>query len=907
MKRLILSNLICIVVTVWAFSTASAQYNWRSLGPDNLGSKTRTLAFTANGQLLAGSEGGGLWASQDKGLSWQKVEGYTGNPNITSIAVDGNRIMVGTGAVSFSISPYAALLGSSYDFSAAPEGFIGSTGLPGAGVYVSTDNGASWSNANATTQAPFGAGTLNFQGAFASIQKITISNGRAFIATRSGLYYSDDPNLAWVLPATGARAEFIEETFFDVAVGADGRVFAGTADSVYISTDNGGTFNSIKDPSLFDQGRFSFQRTAIAVAPSDPNTIYIAGNRNNGELSGIWRSDDNGDSWRRYAQSGNPGFTPLGNSGRDAFTLAVFPDNADELIVAGNAWYTFTLENGWIQTAQHFVPAFDSYLPTNIYQVVFDPSDAQTLFIATEGPIARSTDGGESFSLKSKGYEAGLTYSAAGVVIDQQDAVLGSTASQGIIYNQLFNSNLPSQQGFNEVFPSNQGLVRGSYVYPGAIISQGNDQGLIRSFSFGETFEAFYGFPVIPGVRGLTDAAGDSLIDRSSPTIEGSGLLDNGGVIRTPFVIDESIPDAVLDAGKDVIQSVSDHFVFFCSKRFVWLVQNAIGSPDGLQPNWNRLTNILADGDEFLTAITVSGDDTHTVYVGTSKGNLFRITEAHDLANFDANTNVTQINGPGSNLPNGRSISALAVDPSNPARLAVAYGAYGGDVNGFPSFIWFTETVTTSPFFTPIPGALPKEPIYALAFAEDPATDEQVLLAGLESGLYSARNIVFGFAEWTTEFGPSRGNVPVYDIYVRRYKAEITNEETQDFRLIRDNTVFVATHGRGIWSTSDLTINQVVPDPIEEDLTNINQVSLFPNPSVGEPTLRVATEEGAELGWKLFGIDGREISSDNISFGRGAFQTTLPVENLSPGIYVLETELITEETRHTQTIKWVKQ
>ncbi len=153
MKRLILSNLICIVVTVWAITTASAQYNWRSLGPDNLGSKTRTLAFTANGQLLAGSEGGGLWASQDKGLSWQRVEGYTGNPNITSIAVDGDRILVGTGAVSFSISPYAAILGSIYDFSAAPEGFIGSTVLPGAWVYVSTDNGGSWSITNATILA----------------------------------------------------------------------------------------------------------------------------------------------------------------------------------------------------------------------------------------------------------------------------------------------------------------------------------------------------------------------------------------------------------------------------------------------------------------------------------------------------------------------------------------------------------------------------------------------------------------------------------------------------------------------------------------------------------------------------------------------------------------------------------
>lgn len=907
MKKLILSHLICLVGSLLFIHDIYGQYTWRSIGPDNLGSKTRALAFTANGQLLAGSEGGGLWASQDKGISWQRMESYQGNPNITSIAVEGNRILVGTGAVSFTLSPYASLLGSSYDFSSAPEGFIGSTGLPGAGVYLSSDNGSTWSNQNATTQVPFGGGTLNFQGAFASIQKIAVSNGRVFIATRSGLYYSDDPALAWVLPATGARDDFIEETFFDVAVGSEGRIFAGTADSVYVSNDNGSTFSSLKDPALFDQGRFSFQRTAIAVSPSSPNTIYIAGNRNNGELSGIWRSDDNGISWRRYAQSGNPGFTPLGSSGRDAFALAVFPDNPDELIVAGNSWYTFTLENGWIQTAQHFLPAINSYIPTSIYQVVFDPEDTQTLFIATEGQIARSTDRGETFTLKTKGYEAGLTYGVAGVVVDQQDAVIGSTASQGVIYNQVFNSSLPSQQGFNEVFPSSQGLVRSSYVYPGAIITQGTDQGLIRSFSFGETFEAFYGFPSFPGVTGIIDEPGDTLIDRSSPTIEGSGLLDNGGVTRTPFVIDEVIPDAVLTAGSDVIQAVSDHYVFFCSKRFVWVIQNAIGSPDGSQATWNRLTNILADGDEFLTAITASGDTSHTVYVGTSKGNLYRISRAHDIANFDISRQVTQLNVPGSNLLSGRSISALAVDPTNPARIAVAYGAYGGDVESFPSFVWFSESVTTSPFFTPIPGALPKEPIYALAFAEDPASGEQVLLAGLESGLYTGRNIVFGFAEWTSEFGATVGNVPVYDIFVREYKAIITDEETQDFRLERDNTVFVATHGRGIWVTSDLQLDRVDQDPIEEILLPANEITVYPNPSLEAPTLRLLTEENASLSWKLFTIDGRELSASQAILGKGISEITLPAATLSSGIYLIETQLTTADNTFSQTIKWVKQ
>ncbi len=591
-----------LTVFLWVFTqiSANAQFNWEFLGPDNLGSKTRALAFLSDGTLLAGSEGGGLWSTSDQGVSWQLVDAYNGNPNITSIAVNGDRIYIGTGATSFTLTPFLAAQGGNFDFSSVAEGFIGYIGIPGGGVYVSLDNGATWSNANATTSGPFGDGTLNYQGSFVAIQKVISQGDRTLIGTRSGLFLSLVPDLSIIIPATGNSPDFFNYTFFDLAFGEGDIVYASTADSVFRSIDGGLTFRTITDPALFDRGRLSFQRTSIAVAPSQPQTVYIAGNRSNGELSGVWRSDDSGESWRRYAPPGSPGFTPLGSSGRDAFTLEVFPDNPDELILAGDAYYTFTVEEGWQPAASHVDPTSSNFLPTLIHDVVFTPQDPSVFYIGTDQQIARSTDRGHSFSIKTKGYEAGMLYSAASLGLVGSEALLASSPIGGTLFNGRHLSGLPSAQGFNDISSVRGGLVRVSYSFPGTIITQDEDGGLIRSLSAGEAFETFYGFPQSPGVTGLTVNVADTLIDRTGPQEEGVGLVDNGGIPRTPWVLDEVIADNLLSSGREGIQSEVEHRIFFCSRRYVWLVENALGDPDGLQPSWNRLTNVLASGNEFF-------------------------------------------------------------------------------------------------------------------------------------------------------------------------------------------------------------------------------------------------------------------------------------------------------------------
>jgi hypothetical protein len=420
---------------------------------------------------------------------------------------------------------------------------------------------------------------------------------------------------------------------------------------------------------------------------------------------------------------------------------------------------------------------------------------------------------------------------------------------------------------------------------------------------------------VSPQVDGLQAGANDSaniFIDRMAFDTEGGRLEDRGGAPVTPYVLDEVIPAAIIDdpnANADLIQAVPG-YIFFCSRQFVWIVQGPFRS--GLQgeatANWNRITNTLVSGTEFFTAIAVSGSSDHTVYVGSSAGNVWRITGATDLENFNAETDVVKLSISSTNLPTGgRWVSSIAVDPQDPQRVAITYGGYGGNLAAAPPMVYYSTSAITAPFFTPISTTIAKEPVYCSQWVIDPATGASVLLIGTESNLYSARNISPGFADFRPEFGPSVGPVPVYDIFVRKYVATTLNEETQDFRLDRDNSIFVATHGRGIWTTASLRYpRKGLPGEEEVAAQSLYRVALYPNPTQGASVLSLDLAEQASVRISLFGTDGRayQVAHED-TYKRGLHEVALPTDQLLPGVYLIHVEVSGESGVLTKSFKSV--
>jgi hypothetical protein len=380
--------------------------------------------------------------------------------------------------------------------------------------------------------------------------------------------------------------------------------------------------------------------------------------------------------------------------------------------------------------------------------------------------------------------------------------------------------------------------------------------------------------------------------------------------------------------------------IFFCSKNYVWVASEPFG--DGLQVKWNRVTNELVDGrTEFLTAITVSGDENHTVYVGSNLGNLWRLDGPHDLATFNATEDVHKLN---TNFVSfidlnmtGRSISDLAVDPLNSNRLIVTFSGFGGNL-GAPSFVWATDSARDdNPGFgslSDMSGALHTQLFHSAEFVVEDG--KSVLLLGGQKGLYTVRDIAvesylngtvpaeyhwptYTSPTWTTEFAETFGEIPVYDIFVRNYTTTIQEDaltreividgETRTVArdglvIAEDQTIYLATHGRGFWSSTSVASGRQ-GSPVEPIQIEEAAIRLFPNPTNDFTNIEVDLTEQAQVQVRMFSLDGRLVAQQFNSHAAGRHASRISVSDLAPGTYVVQVEILGDTQQLSETFKSV--
>lgn len=159
---------------------------------------------------------------------WLQVSNGMPNRDITSLAVKENYIFAGT-----------------YEH----------------GIYLSVDNGMSWSQTSINNQ---------------SIYRLASNEKSIFAATGAGIYSSSDNGKTWSLTS------FNNPDIYSLAVHRD-NIFAGTLQALYLSSNNG---LSWAQTTLND-------REIISLAVNENANIIFAGTHNHG----IYLSSDNGATW----------------------------------------------------------------------------------------------------------------------------------------------------------------------------------------------------------------------------------------------------------------------------------------------------------------------------------------------------------------------------------------------------------------------------------------------------------------------------------------------------------------------------------------------------------------------------------------------------------------------------------
>ena len=115
-----------------------ADWNWR--GPGNIGGRVRAITIKRNDfgddRIIVGAAGGGIWTSTDDGSTWAAANDFFPSLAVTSFGASSNT--------------------SSTIYASTGEGIVASTmGLPGAGIFKSTNSGASWTQLASTANPEF--------------------------------------------------------------------------------------------------------------------------------------------------------------------------------------------------------------------------------------------------------------------------------------------------------------------------------------------------------------------------------------------------------------------------------------------------------------------------------------------------------------------------------------------------------------------------------------------------------------------------------------------------------------------------------------------------------------------------------------------------------------------------------
>ena len=265
---------------------------WEEAGPVNIGGRITALAVdpTDQAKIYVGTSVGGLFVSEDSGLTWAVSFEQPGGLSIGALAMSPSNhevMYMGTGEANGSASSGA---------------FFGN------GIYRSDDGGETWQSKGLPESHHIGRIVVDHNDpdkAFVAVAGHLYSKNE-----ERGLYRTLDGGDSWerilfVSDSTACIDVAMHPTSSDTLYAVmwerlrypHVRDYGGPTSAVHRSYDGGETWEEIaQDLGIAREDR---GRMGIAVSVSDPKTLYLCATQNEitNELAGVYRSDDRGDTW----------------------------------------------------------------------------------------------------------------------------------------------------------------------------------------------------------------------------------------------------------------------------------------------------------------------------------------------------------------------------------------------------------------------------------------------------------------------------------------------------------------------------------------------------------------------------------------------------------------------------------
>ncbi|MBY0493963.1 MAG: glycoside hydrolase [Cyanobacteria bacterium] len=352
------------------------EMQWRNIGPHRA-SRTRALDGVPSQPhtFYIGVVNGGVWKTTDAGRTWLPIfdEQPTGSVGALAVAPsDPNVIYVGSGE-------------------AAQRPDLGT----GDGIYKSTDAGKTWTHLGLRDAQQIGQVVVDPKDA-----------NRVFVAaighpygpnTERGIFRSTNGGATFerVLykdENTGGTDVLIDPSNSNIVYAAlwqarqgpwENGAFNGPGSGLFKSTDGGTTWRQLTNgfPN-FENDRLG--RIGIGIAPSRPSRLFAIVEARN---SGVFRSDDAGETWTRVNSDPRVLARPS-----DATDVRVHPANPDIVIVPTIVTWKST-DGGRTFTAIRGAPGGDDY-----QRAWFNPDNPDIIAMTSDQGAVITLNGGASWS-----------------------------------------------------------------------------------------------------------------------------------------------------------------------------------------------------------------------------------------------------------------------------------------------------------------------------------------------------------------------------------------------------------------------------------------------------------------------------------------------------------------------------
>ncbi len=757
---------------------------WNSIGPYNVGGRTRAVAIdNANEKvILAGGVSGGMWRSVNEGQDWLKTTVPSSIHSVTCIAQD-----IRPGKTNVWYYGTGEFTSNSASKKAAP--------FRGDGVFKSIDGGNTWSQLTSTAE-----GVPNYYNSqFQYVWKVlpnpkNLQDDEVFLATVGAIFRSVDGGASWDL-VLGRKNESTPETdlndadlsdYAEIAQTEDGDYYAVLSQSarsgsspdrgVYRSTDG---VNWVPLTPLRWPGNYN--RTLIATSKSNPHEVFFSVDT---YPEMLWKytylSGDGTDSGGKWTDL-SANIPAFGGEVGDYNTqesynmvLQVHPTKKDIVFLGGTNLYrssdgfSTTQNTAWVggyDTANNI-----KVLPNHFvdqHALAFYPSNPDRMLSSNDGGVfytENNTAPAISWIPKNYGFVTSQFYTVGLDEFGVKSAVMGGLQDNGtLIANQPVDVS-----SWNAIIQGDGGY---SAISKNAIY-------YFASFQFGKIY------------RFTLDK---NLQRRSFARIDPYG---SGGADKLLFV------------NPYVLAPENQNVMYFAGGDVIWRNSNVSQAPlfenYPLDINWEKMAGTeIMHGSGAVSAINASYNPSGVVYYGTTNGQVFRIKSAINTT-FSVEEITSGI------FPENAYVSSIAIDRKDSKTVVVSFSNYN------VISVFYSQDGGDS--FQNISGNLEENPDGSgsgpsVRWMEIVSKNqgEAQLFAATSTGIYSTNSINGNNTVWENEGSETIGNELVTMI---KY-------------FSGDGTIIAATHGNGMYESK---LDDVWKIEMEDEIQHLAFSDAFPNP-----------------------------------------------------------------------------